>query len=144
MTERQVALLGSIGLLGMACNLWEFMWWNWYEKQKHLSTIHSFSQVILAGTLTGIYPRPFNSKILTWAGTALIDGCNWRNFLLFIHSNKVHIGEVSQACNRIKFCRDCKDWKYKDLNLKWCRRRIWLWDKMGRQNWTSKLNLIAC
>ena len=86
---------------------------------------------------------PFHSKI-TWAGTGLIKGCNRRVFLLFVQWNGVHIAEVSGVCNLIQFRRDCKDWKYNDLKLKWCRQTIWLWVKTGQQNSTSRLIKSGC
>ena len=64
-------------------------------------------------------------------------------FLLFNRWNEVHIVEVYDVSNWIQFGRGCNDWKYKDLKLKWCRQRIWLWGKMGLQNFTSKLDLIV-
>ena len=86
----------------------------------------------------------FHSKI-TRAGTGLIKGCNRRKcILLFIHWNGLHIAEVLDVCNWIQFGRDCKDWKSKDLTLKWYRQRIWLWGKTGQQNSSSRLNLIGC
>ena len=87
---------------------------------------------------------PVYSKI-TWAGTGLIEGCNRRKcVLLFIHWNGVYIAEVPDVCNWIQFGRDCHNCKYKDLELKLCRQRIWLRGKTSRQNSTSKLNLIGC
>ena len=63
-------------------------------------------------------------------------------FVLFVLWNEVHTGEVSNIGKWIQFGRDCKDWKCKNLKLKWCDKRIWLWDKTGQQNSTLKLNLI--
>ena len=53
-------------------------------------------------------------------------------FLLFVHWNEVRTGEVSDVANWIQFETDCKDWKWKDLKLKWCKERIWLWGKMSQ------------
>ena len=53
-------------------------------------------------------------------------------FLLFVHWNEVRTGEVSDVANWIQFETDCKDWKSKDLKLKWCKERIWLWGKMSQ------------
>ena len=39
-------------------------------------------------------------------------------FLLSALCNEVHVGEVFILYNWIKFGRDCKDWKYKDLKMK--------------------------
>ena len=87
---------------------------------------------------------PFHRKI-TWAGTVLIEDCNRRNCVLVIYSLKwsAHWWG-SDVCNWSQFSRDCKNWTYKDLKLKWCRQRIWLRGKTGRQNSTLKLNLIGC
>ena len=120
------------------------------EKQ-HRVLIQTF-QVILAGTFTGVqgdisckvFDGPFHSKI-TWAGTGLIEGCNRRKCLLiFVRWNEVHTGKVSDVCNWIQFGRDWDTWIFNLYKLKWCKERIWLWGKMGRQNSTSKLNLIGC
>ena len=76
----------------------------------------------------------FHSKI-TWAGAGLIEGCN----------RKIQVCScylfIEMKCTRGRYC---KDWKYKNLKLKRCRQRIWLWGKTGRQNSPSKLNLIGC
>ena len=53
-------------------------------------------------------------------------------FLLFVHWNEVHTGEVSDVGNWIQFETDCKDWKCKDLKLKWRKERIWLWGKISQ------------
>ena len=59
-------------------------------------------------------------------------------FLLFVHWNEVHTGEVSDVGNWIQFGTDCKDWKCKNLKLKWCKERIWLWGKMSQLDMTVK------
>ena len=51
-------------------------------------------------------------------------------FLLFVHWNEVHTGEVSDIGNWIQFGTDWKDWKCKGLKLKW--DRIWLWGKISQ------------
>ena len=85
---------------------------------------------------------PFHSKI-TWAGTGLIEGCNKRKCVLVICTLKWSPRwRGFRKC--IEFVRDCKDKKYMDLKLKLGRQRIWLWGKKGRQNLTSRLNLIGC
>ena len=66
------------------------------------------------------------------------------NRIKFFHWNEVHIDKLCNMCIWMQSGRDCKDLKYKDLKLKWCRQRIWLWGKAGRQNLTSMLNLIGC
>ena len=83
-------------------------------------TLVRYIQVILAGTLTGVHGNirckvlaalsAVKYLIVTWAGTHLIEGCNWRKLVLVIYLlNEVHIDEVSKVCNRIKFGRHCKD-----------------------------------
>ena len=59
-------------------------------------------------------------------------------FLLFVHWNEVHTGEFSDVGNWIQFGTDCKDCKCKDLKLKWCKERIWLWGKMSQLDMTVK------
>ena len=59
-------------------------------------------------------------------------------FLLFVHWNEVHTDEVSDVGNCIQFGTDCKDRKCKDLKLKWCKERIWLWGKMSQLDMTVK------
>ena len=44
----------------------------------------------------------------------------------------MHTGEVSDIGNWIQFGTDWKDWKCKDLKLKWRRERIWLWGKISQ------------
>ena len=130
-----------------------FLGLQWLHKVDLGSTFcKDYTQVILAGTLTGVqrwhsmqsFGGPFHSKI-TWAGTGLREGCNRREFfLLFIDWNGVHIAEVLDVRNWIPFGRDYKNWKYKDLKLKWCRQWIWLWGKTSQQNSSSRINLIGC
>ena len=73
---------------------------------------------------------PFHSKILTcnlsWDSPNRrlemkeVSSCHL--FSEMKHTPRVHIDEVSKVCNRIKFGRHCKDWKYKDLKLKYVDR----------------------
>ena len=66
-------------------------------------------------------------------------------FLLFVHWNKVHTGEVSDVGNWIQFGTDFKDWKCKDLKLKWCKERIWLWGKMSQLDMEVKSDwMLIC
>ena len=82
---------------------------------------------------------PFHSK-MTWAGTGLVEGCNRRKCVLwFVHWNWVHIDEVPDVCNWIWFCRYFKDWKYKDLKLKWCRQRICCEVRRAGETWHRSL-----
>ena len=106
-------------------------------------------QVILAETVTGVGTRwhsmqSFGDSKITWAGFGLMEGCNRRKcfYCLFIEMECILL--VFPTYNWIQFGRDCKDWKYKDLKLKWCGQRIWSWGKTGRQNSSSRLNLIDC
>ena len=68
---------------------------------------------------------PFHSKI-TWAGTGLIEGYNRRksSYDLFIEMECILLRFATNVSNWIQFGSDCKDWKYKDLKLKWRRQRI--------------------
>ena len=108
--------------------------WFWQERSQRYKV-----------TFDAKFWRPFpRQNNLSWNWFNLI-GCNTRSVLLLFNCwNEVHTGgEVYGVSNWIKFGRDCKDWKYKDLKLKRCRQRIWLWGKTGRENLTSELNLLA-
>ena len=106
----------------------------------YISITYHSCLVMLAGTLTGVQ-GDIRCKVLaalstvkylfiTWAGTGLIEGCNWRKLILFIYSFSSLLDIVKIENTRIS------SWNMQTEDL--------IVRKMGRQNSTSKLNLIGC
>ena len=84
---------------------------------------HDLFQVILPGTLTGVQ-CDIRCKVL--AALSKVNNLSWiwpdrtKCFCcLFIEMECIW-----QRFPTYVIGRDCEDWKYKDLKLKWCRQRI--------------------